>query len=379
MQILEIKRCKKCIMPINYPGIMFNHEGVCNFCTNKKRIEYKGPEALKNKILSYRNIKSGSNYDCALGFSGGRDSSYLLYYLSKVLNLKVLALLIDNGTMPPETQHNVKNIRNILNVDMVTKKYPYLKNCFRHHVNAFLYKPSPAMITSFCIGCRLGLAKGIYDLLQEYQIPVYISGSTPFEGNQYKTNLLRFSPYSKTKFSLILGYIIQVAKNVKWISNPYALSIQVKEFMAFYGLRYYKKLHRKGYNTISPFHEYIKWDEKKVINIIENELGWIKNSQTGSTWRSDCDIALLKLYLYKKFLGFNDKDDSLSDLIRDGQITRDEALQRLEAEQYISESVIKNIVEKNGMDFDYFQEVINISWPIKEPILSLKDSKTKLL
>jgi hypothetical protein len=358
MQTVQMQRCRKCIMPVNYPRIIFDNEGVCNFCTNQKRIEYQGAEALKSKILSYRNIGGGSKYDCALGFSGGRDISYLLYYLSKVLNLNVIAFTIDNGNLPPDTQQNIKNITGLLNVDLVTKRYPYLENCFRHHLKAWLHKPTPAMIASLCVGCRLGLGKGRYELLQEYQIPVYISGGTPFEGNQYKTNLLRISPNSKTKSSLILGYIFQVSKNVRWISNPYAFSIQAKEFMAFYGRSYNKKLQRKGYITISPFYRYIKWDETKILDTIENELGWRKNSQTGSTWRGDCDIALLKLYLYKKSLGYNDKDDSLSDLIRDGQITREDALRRLEVEQYISESVIKNIVEKNGINYGCFQEVI---------------------
>lgn len=350
--------CQKCIMPVNYPGIMFDSEGVCNFCTNPKKNEYQGTEALKSDILSYRKIGGSSKYDCAVGFSGGRDSSFLLYYLSKVLNLKVIAFTIDNGNIPNETKENLKNITNLLNVDLVTKKYPYLENCFGHHLKAWLNKPSAAMITALCVGCRLGIAKGIYELLQEYQIPVYISGITPFEGNQYKTNLLRISPDDKTKSSLIFGYLFQIARNLKWISNPYALFMQAKEFMAYYGGRYNKKLQQKGYITIKPFYNYIKWEEKKIIDIIETELGWRKNSQTGSTWRGDCDIALLKLYLYKEFLGYNDKDDSLSDLIRDGQIKRDDALHRLEAEQYISESVMKNIMEKNGISYTYFQKVI---------------------
>lgn len=357
-----MQRCQKCIMPANYPQIMFDNEGVCNFCINQRKIEYQGAEALKSKILSYRRVSGSSKYDCAVGFSGGRDSSYLLYYLSKVLNLNVIAFTIDNGNIPPETQQNIKNTAKLLNIKVIIKHYPYLENCLTHHLKAWLQKPSATMITALCVGCRLGIAKGEYKLLQEYQIPVYISGGTPFEGNNYKTTLLRIPQNNKKKASLILGYIFQVIQNPKWISNPYAFFIQANEFMAYYGRRYKKKLRLKGYITISPFWRYIKWEEKKIIDTIENELGWIKNSQTGSTWRGDCDIALLKSYLYKTLLGYNDKDDSLSDLIRDGQITREDALQRLESEQYISESVIKNIVEKNGINYGYFQEGFGIAY-----------------
>jgi hypothetical protein len=346
-------------MPGNYPRIMIDKEGVCNFCKNYKKIEYyKGAEALKNKILSYRNMLGSSIYDCAVGFSGGRDSTYLLFYLSKVLNLKMIAFNIDVGNVPVETRQNIENITKLLNIDLVTKRYPYHENCFRHHLKAWLHRPSPAMIGVLCAGCKLGVAEGVYKLIQEYQIPVYISGGTPFEGNSYKTDLLRINQNSKTNSSLILGYFLQIVKNVKWIINPYAVCIQAKEFMAHYGHRYKKKLRRKGYIGILPYFQYLRWEEKKIIDTIENELGWSKNNQTGSTWRGDCNIALLKLYLYKTLLGYNDKDDSLSDLIRDGQITREEALQRLEGEQYISESVIKNIMKKYGINYLFFQNVI---------------------
>ncbi|HLP44952.1 MAG TPA: hypothetical protein VK469_03350 [Candidatus Kapabacteria bacterium] len=354
----RIQRCRKCIMPINYPQIMFDNEGVCNFCTNYKKIEYQGAAALKDKILSYHHMQKNSKYDCALGFSGGRDSTYLLYFLSSVLNLRVLAFFIDNGNIPAETFQNIDKIKKLLHVDIVTEKHAYLENCFNHHLKTWLHKPSPAMISALCVGCRFGLAKGKYELLQEYQIPVYISGGTPFEGNHFKTNLLRFPPHSQAKSSLVFGYILEGLKNTGWFSSPYAVSTQAKEFMAFFGKRYNKKLRRRGYTTISPFFKYIRWEESKIIGTIENVLGWQKNSQTGSTWRGDCDIALLKLYLYKKLLGYNDKDDSLSDLIRDGQMTREEALRRLAAEQYISESAIKNVVEKNGIDYGYFEDVM---------------------
>ncbi|MBN1970755.1 MAG: hypothetical protein JW870_15415 [Candidatus Delongbacteria bacterium] len=361
-----MRRCTRCIMPYCYPGIEFDDEGICNFCRNYKNIEYLGAEELKREILASGKIRENSKYSCAVGFSGGRDSTYLLYFLSVVLKLKVIAFNIDNGYLPSVTQDNIKNITKLLNIDLVIKKFPYLEKCFHNHLKAWLHKPSAAMISALCIGCRLGLEKGIYELVQEYDIPVYIEGDTPFEGNQYKTNLIRISENSRTKSSLVLGYLSQVSKNIRWISNPYCIFTQTNEYLAFYGLWYTKKLKRKGRSKISPFHKYIRWEEEKIIDVLENKLGWKRNKKTGSTWRGDCDIALLKLYLYKELLGYNDKDDSLSDLIRDGQISREKALNRLEGEQFISERLIRYIVEKNNIDFCYFQEIIN---NIKEKIL----------
>jgi hypothetical protein len=106
----KMKRCTRCILPENYPGIIFNEEGICNYCITYKEREYLGGEALKEKIKASLETKSdrNDNYDCVLALSGGRDSTYLLYYLVKVLNLRVLAYFIDNGFIPEQTKQNVK-------------------------------------------------------------------------------------------------------------------------------------------------------------------------------------------------------------------------------------------------------------------------------
>ena len=54
-------------------------------------------------------------------------------------------------------------------------------------------------------------------------------------------------------------------------------------------------------------------------------------------------------------LGFNDKDDGLSCLIRDNQITREEAIKRIKKEGEIPERVIKEIIEKLGLNYSDFQ------------------------
>ncbi len=103
--------------------------------------------------------------------------------------------------------------------------------------------------------------------------------------------------------------------------------------------------------AISPYYGYVRWQEKDIVSAIKNELSWEENPDAGSTWRGDCIVALLKLYLYKKTLGFNDKDDGLSCLIRDGQVSRQEALERVNKEGEISEALIKSVFDKLGLNY----------------------------
>ena len=46
-----MKRCTKCILPENYPGITFNNQGICNHCLDYRPVKYLGNEALKKEVF----------------------------------------------------------------------------------------------------------------------------------------------------------------------------------------------------------------------------------------------------------------------------------------------------------------------------------------
>ena len=208
-------RCKKCILPTNYPGIQFNNVDICNYCIDHKEKKYFGKESLRNKILSHIQVNKNRDYDCLIAFSGGRDSTYLLYYFVTVLELKVLAYTVDNGFLPETTIKNIKMISKLLNVDHIIYKRDYLKRTLRHSILSFFTSPSVAMVGFLCTGCKLALEKVPYDILCKYNIPVKVSGGTPFEGRGYKTDILRFNINNKNNTSLVLGYLSEISKNLR--------------------------------------------------------------------------------------------------------------------------------------------------------------------
>ena len=63
-----------------------------------------------NKVLRIEYLeqeKGKSDYDCALAYSGGKDSSYTLYVLREIFNLRVLALVFDNGFLSDQAKKNI--------------------------------------------------------------------------------------------------------------------------------------------------------------------------------------------------------------------------------------------------------------------------------
>ena len=77
----------------------------------------------KNYLKLLKRLKkkgSNSKYDCVVGVSGGRDSTFLLYYIKKILKLRPLAVHYDNGFDSDTSVSNILNICQILNVDLET-------------------------------------------------------------------------------------------------------------------------------------------------------------------------------------------------------------------------------------------------------------------
>jgi tRNA(Ile)-lysidine synthase TilS/MesJ len=346
-----MKRCMQCILPENYPGIMFNEAGICNYCTAHKRAEYLGNEALKERIQAFLQTKSdrNANYDCILALSGGRDSTYLLYYLVKVLKLRVLAYFVDNGFIPDQTKLNIEHMVAILGVTLVTESNGRVEKCLRHHLLSFIHRPSAPMVGLLCTGCRLGMDINIPGFARKSGVPVIITGSNQLDAQSFKRSIMALNVKSSRKeVSFVLGYLCQVMRNPMWMRNCKCVGMQMKE----YYYRFYPKRRRKGdLLTIAPFYSYIRWEEEALVATIKDELDWRETPDAKSTWRGDCYLALLKLYLYQKTLGFNDRDVGLSYLTRDGQISREEALERVEIEGNISEKVIRGILDKLGLDF----------------------------
>lgn len=80
--------CKKCILPDNFKNTTFNEEGICNYCQSNITISKKvniSEEFKKEKSAEIERIiseqKGKAQYDCVVGFSGGKDSTYLLWKL----------------------------------------------------------------------------------------------------------------------------------------------------------------------------------------------------------------------------------------------------------------------------------------------------------
>ena len=112
------KTCTRCVNDKTIKHISFNKDGVCSFC--------EAYDLIKDKLHDYENLErlflkkiknSGHKYDAAVGFSGGKDSTYVLYKLVKQYGLKVKAFTLDNSFMSEEAKEKINAIVKELGVE----------------------------------------------------------------------------------------------------------------------------------------------------------------------------------------------------------------------------------------------------------------------
>jgi hypothetical protein len=344
-------RCSRCVLPPNYPGIRFDEDGICNYCKQTKDIKLLGEEKFLEVIDGFRN--SSRKYDCMVALSGGRDSTYVLWYAVKKLGLKTLACTVDNGFVPEQTHKNIKSATEKLGVDLVIKKHDLIEKSAGHTLRSWMKRPTPAMIPLLCAGCTIGLRIGLMEAARDNDIKMMLYGIGEPE-QSFAEKYMNPDPNGKiTKMSLAMGFLSEVAGNPRYISSPKAAVFYAREFLFRWSMPYrrhvVKGIEPSDFTQVNPFY-YIKWDEDEIMRVISGELGWERCPHTENAWRADCTIAIFKNYLYNETVGFSKVEELLSNLIRHDMISREDAIERLSRDRLISEDLVGDLFSQLGLD-----------------------------
>ena len=116
---MKMRYCKRCLQPDTRPGIVFDDEQICFACRyeeSKATIDWAAREAELRGFAEEAKAeakKRGNIYDCIIGVSGGKDSTFQAVYAKEKLGLNPLLI----NCMPDEiTEVGRKNINNLNNL-----------------------------------------------------------------------------------------------------------------------------------------------------------------------------------------------------------------------------------------------------------------------
>ncbi|MBU6953026.1 N-acetyl sugar amidotransferase [Hahella sp. HN01] len=263
----KLKRCTRCLLPETYETIEFDANGVCNICRSWEikadQIDWGARKTLLDQLIA--KYRGKYDYDCIVPFSGGKDSTYQLYYLVKEYGVKPLVVRFNHGFMRPTIEENCTRTFKKLGVDVI-EFTPNWKIVKRLMLESFRRK------TDFCWHCHTGIYSYPMQIAVKFNVPLIIWGEPQAEITAYYDYLNDEIEYEdEKKFNMIRNLGISADDMYGMINSPED-PIDRRDLAPF-TYPSLKDLKRIGYASVC-LGSFIPWDYEKHVKVIKEELGW---------------------------------------------------------------------------------------------------------
>ncbi len=352
----ELKRCTRCILPETMPYISFDPEGVCNYCRNYKlRNRPKPKEELFDLVESYRR-KNGN--DCIVPFSGGRDSCYGLHLIVNELKMKPVTYTYDWGMVTDLGRRNISlmcaefGVENIIVAANITQK----RKNIAMNLKAWLKSPHLGMISILTAGDK-HFFRYVETIKKQTGINLNLWGVNPLEVTHFKAGFLGIKP----DFEEDRVYTHGALKQLRYQKLRFKAMLQSP---GYFNSSLWDTLSGEYYRSFTEksdyYHifDYWRWDEKIIEDTLDT-YNWERAVDTNTTWRIGDGTAGFYNYVYYTVAGFTEHDTFRSNQIREGEMTREKALELVRDENRPRYSNIRWYLDVLGMDFKEVIKVVN--------------------
>jgi asparagine synthetase B (glutamine-hydrolysing) len=356
LKIDNLKRCTKCLLPETFPYIIYDKEGVCSYCNNYHKKDFKGEAALTWVADSFR--RKDGKPECLVPFSGGRDSSYALHYVVKELGLKPIAFSYDWGMLTDLARRNQARMCGSLGVEhiLVSADIRKKRDNIRKNVTAWLKRPDLGTIPLFMAGDKQYFYYANL-LMKQNNLELSVLGENLLETTDFKSGFCGIKPdfrkgntYSLSpagKLKMIAYYGKQYLLNPAFINS--SLFDTLDSFKSYYIIK-----HRN-----LNIYDYLKWDERTIADVLINKYDWETDPGTRTTWRIGDGTAAFYNYLYYIVAGFTENDTFRSNQIREGDLKREDAFKMSLEENSPRWDSIQWYCRTIGIDFEQAIQTIN--------------------
>ena len=308
-----MQRCGRCVLSDEYPGVAFDADGVCNYCAawDERWGSFDAPSAVRQFTEICESVKRRHHrYNCLVPFSGGRDSSYVLYLAKVKFGLHPLAVTFNNGFFTDEALSNIHRIVQQLGCGHIlhSPDWEMLRQ---------MYATALTRAGEFCSICSTGIRYVTLKYQRAYRIPLILTGTaprvdegSPFEVITSNPTYVRRVLHGRVDPSKVDGFMPPSRNEWGALRMTWA------------------KLTGVDYLGVN-LPDHTEWDNKRIQETLERELGWKAADRKKD--HIDCRFAPVKDFLKERQLpGAPFKQGKLSNLVRDGQISRQTALLQLE-------------------------------------------------
>ena len=334
-------------MDTTAPGITFNADGTCSFCDVHDRMEAAFPlgetgrETVRLQADEMRRAGRNRRYDCVVGLSGGRDSTYTLWYCVTRLKLRPLAVHFNDGFGNPVAGENMVRTCQRLGVELRTITSDWRES--KDLEIAFLKASVPDMEE----GTDLGIATALYGVAAKEGLRHLIIGQS-----------FRTEGIAPLSWNFLDGrYLRAVHKQFgtvplrRWQPADPGFNLGVKEMF------YYAFVRRIKTVTLLYHLDYVRTE---VDEILVRELAW---KSPGAHYSDDLYQSLI-YYLNRIKFNIDRRLFNYSALVRSGQMSREVALHRISSVNSIEDdSVITLCIKRMGLTRAEFDVIVDA--PVK--------------
>lgn len=335
--------CTRCIMDTSDPHIEFDAAGVCNHCRNfdqNLRLHWhpdeSGRRMLDSIVARIKQEGKGKPYDCAIGLSGGVDSSYLAYVARKQLGLRLLAVHVDGGWNSELATRNIENIVRKLDIDLHTYVVDWKE--MRDLQRAFLR----AGLANQDVPQDHAFFAALYRNAQSYGLRYVLSG-----GNIATESVM---PEEWAYNAMDLRHLEAVHR--RFGSGPLKTFPRVSFLRYYFWNRYVKRM-----RVIRPLN-FMPYVKDEAIAILERELGF---QYYGGKHFESRFTKWQQLYYRPRKFGYDERRAYLSSLILSKQTTREQALADLASDvenEKQAEKDTEYILKKLELTEEEFAEIM---------------------
>lgn len=309
-----MKYCKICGLPESYHGIQFDEKGVCNYCnfyeTHRETLENK---EYRKKIFEEeiekakkKAAENGSAYDCVVGFSGGKDSTYIIWQMKNVYKLRVLAITFQNGFHTEYGRSNIETSLQQLNVEHLTVR-------MQEEELRKVCRKSVKILKNFCAVCFHYMHYYCHQIAGAMGIPLIVNGRTRGQIYQNALSEEKIEPF-------------ELSHNL--LDFEYQMFGKLSEKLAARGRVDY--LRDVSVTSLSYF-AYHDVTEEETMAFLEKELDW-KRPETGVP-HADCWAHPMAENFSIRKRGYPVRTGELAVLVRSGEMTKEEAALELEKDR----------------------------------------------
>lgn len=345
--IMNKKVCKICLRPLptDEKGNLLSSVDICHECLRKKNtvedIDWDAKQKEFEDII--KSIKGKHKFDALIMLSGGKDSVYVAYLLTKVYKLKVLGITIDNGFEYESTFENSNKIASKLGISHFIYRLPIqdMKDYYKVLIGNKNIKMDDG--SQLCFFCGRMLKSLSVDIAKKLDVGMVVSGHT-----LEQIRALGNEKGKDRSFEIRMRYIQNYEK------NNY---LKLEEILSKNGMEHLMYLvkdnieNNKFENFIYPL-SYFEYKPLEIVSLLKRELDWQPDTNfTKKYISSGCKLAKLMEYIADRNGVETYVEKEFSDQIRRGSMTK-EQVEEIKNGQLKSGELVLDLLMKLDLSID---------------------------